>query len=100
MIETKNLILDKAKFSDWKDMYENVWSRPESARYMAWKITTTQEDAKLRIMRTIEFQNNHDVYTVYEKKSGKAIGFAGVEKIKPFVYPDFGSVDSILQTRI
>lgn len=68
MIETKNLILDKAKFSDWKEMYENVWSRPESARYMAWKVTTTQEDAKLRIMQTIEFQNNHDVYTVYEKK--------------------------------
>ena len=90
MIETKNLILDKAKFSDWKEMYENVWSRPESARYMAWKVTTTQEDAKLRIMRTIEFQNNHDVYIVYEKQSGKAIGFAGVDKITPFVYQETG----------
>lgn len=90
MIETKSLILDKGKFSDWKDMYENVWSRPESARYMAWKVTTTEEDAKARMMRTIEFQNNHDVYTVYEKASGKAIGFAGVEAIKPFVYQEAG----------
>lgn len=35
MIETANLILDKAKLSDWKEMYENVWSRAESAKYMA-----------------------------------------------------------------
>ena len=90
MIETKNLILDKAKFSDWEEMYENVWSRPESARYMAWKVTATEEDAKLRIMRTIEFQKNHDVYIVYEKVNGKAIGFAGVEKVRPFVYQETG----------
>ena len=31
MIETESLILDKAKFSDWEDMYRNVWSRPDSA---------------------------------------------------------------------
>ena len=34
MIETESLILDKAKFSDWKEMYCNVWSQPESAKYM------------------------------------------------------------------
>ena len=39
MIETESLILDKAKFSDWKEMWDNVWSQPESARYMAWDIT-------------------------------------------------------------
>lgn len=116
MIETKNLILDKAKFSDWKEMYENVWSRPESARYMAWQVTTTQEDAKLRIMRTIEFQNNHDVYTVYEKwqsdwirrsRKDKTFCVPGDRNLfgtglcgKRIWNPDFGSVDSILQTRI
>ena len=34
MLETKDLILDKARFEDWKPMYRNVWSRPESFRYM------------------------------------------------------------------
>ena len=62
MIETESLILDKAKFSDWKEMYCNVWSRAESAKYMAWNLTT----------------------------SGKAIGFAGVEKIKPYIYQEAG----------
>ncbi len=90
MIETESLILDKAKFSDWKEMYCNVWSQPESAKYMAWNITAGEEDAKIRILKTIEFQKEHDSYLVYEKSSGKAIGFAGVEKIEPYIYQEAG----------
>ena len=90
MIETESLILDKAKFSDWKELYYNVWSQPESAKYMAWNITTSEENAKIRIMKTIEFQKEHDTYLVYEKSSGKAIGFAGVEKIEPYIYQEMG----------
>lgn len=90
MIETESLILDKAKFSDWKEMYRNVWSQPESAKYMAWDITTSEEDAKIRIMKTIAFQKEHDTYLVYERSSGKAIGFAGVEQIEPYIYQEAG----------
>ena len=90
MIETESLILDKAKFSDWKEMYRNVWSQPESARYMAWSITTSEEAAKIRIIKTIAFQREHDTYVVYEKSSGKAIGFAGVEKLEPCIYQEAG----------
>mgnify|MGYP002422522293 CR=1 FL=1 len=92
MIETESLILDKAKFSDWKEMYCNVWSQSESAKYMEWNITTSEENAKIRIMKTIAFQKEHDTYLVYEKSSGKAIGFAGVEKIEPYIYQEAGYV--------
>lgn len=51
MLETKDLILDKAKFSDWEGMYLNVWSHPESARYMLWRVTTSESDAKVRIQK-------------------------------------------------
>ena len=90
MIETERLILDKAKFSDWEEMYRNVWSHPESARYMEWTITTSEEAAKIRIMKTIAFQKEHDSYLVYEKASGMAIGFSGVEKIEPYIYQEIG----------
>lgn len=90
MIETERLILDKAKFSDWKEMYRNVWSQPECAKYMAWSITANEEDAKIRIMKTMAFQKEHDTYLVYEKSSGRAIGFAGVEKIGPYKYQEAG----------
>lgn len=90
MIETESLILDKAKFSDWKEMYCNVWSQPGSAKYMLWNITTSEENAKIRIMKTIAFQKEHDTWLVYEKSSGKAIGFAGVEKVEPYIYQEAG----------
>ena len=70
MIETESIILDKAKFSDWEEMYRNVWSQPESARYMEWTITTSEEAAKIRIIKTIAFQREHDTYLVYEKFGG------------------------------
>lgn len=89
-LETEDLLLKKAEFEDWKAMYRNVWSRPETAKYMAWRVITDEEDAKVRIQKTIKYQENHDTYLVYEKKAGHAIGFAGVEKIAPHVYQDVG----------
>ena len=38
MLETKDLILDKAKFEDWEAMYRNVWRHPESGRNMQWRV--------------------------------------------------------------
>ena len=89
-METADLILDKACIEDWKDMYENVWSREESSRYMFWKVTTSKEDGKARMERTIEFQKSHDTYLVYEKNSHKAIGFAGLQKVKEGVCEETG----------
>lgn len=90
MIKTQDLILDKGKFEDWKDMYENVWSKQECARYMYWDLTDNEEDAKERMNRTIAFQKEHDVYTVYEKESNKAIGYAGFEKVDEGIYEECG----------
>ena len=90
MLETKDLFLDKAKFSDWEPMYRNVWSQPESARYMEWSVTTNEGDAKIRIQKTIDFQKTHDTYLVYKKATGEAIGFAGVEQLAFRTYQETG----------
>lgn len=87
-METKDIILGKAKFEDWEMMYKNVWSRPEAARYMQWRVTDSEAAARERIRKTIEYQKNHDTYIVYEKRTGQAIGFAGVEQIAPDIYQD------------
>ena len=88
LLETDDLLLKKAEFEDWRAMYRNVWSRPETAEFMAWRVTENETDAKGRIQRTIKYQKTHDTYLVYEKKSGQAIGFAGVEEIRPHIYQD------------
>lgn len=88
IVETKDIMLAKAKFKDWESIYHNVWSRPETARYMQWQITESEEAAKERMQKTIAYQKIHDTYLVYEKKSGEAIGFAGVEEIAPHIFQD------------
>lgn len=65
-LETEDLVLGKAWFEDWESLYHTVWSQPETARY------------------------THDTYLVYEKKSGRAIGFAGVEALSPYIFKDAG----------
>lgn len=89
-METEDIFLGKARFEDWEAMYRNVWSRPETARFMMWHVTASEEEAKERMRRTILFQETHDTYLVYEKKSGQAIGFAGIGEIGPGVYGETG----------
>jgi len=82
MLETKDLIIKKASFEDWPDIYRNVWSRPDCAKYMMWQVTTSEEDARARMQRTLKWEAEHDACFVYEKTSGQAIGFAGVEPVQ------------------
>lgn len=90
MLETKDLILDKAKQEDWEAMYRNVWSHPESAKYMMWSVMEDEADAPDRMRRTIQFQKSHDTYLVYLKATGEAIGFAGVEQMGPTIWEEAG----------
>lgn len=90
MLETKDLILRKARFEDWEDLYQTIWNREESARHMLWKVTTSEEEAKERIRRTIEFQRDNHAWNVCEKSSGRVIGWAGIKQIEAGVYEDCG----------
>jgi RimJ/RimL family protein N-acetyltransferase len=91
MPETKDLILRKGLQSDWKAMYENIWCHPESARFMLWDVTTSEAEAYARMERTLRFQASHDFHwTVVERKSGQAIGFAGLEILSEGVCGETG----------
>ena len=89
-MDTKDLILRKARFEDWEDLYQNIWSREESARHMLWKVTTSEEEARDRIQRTVEFQRDHEAWIVCEKADGRVIGWAGIRQLEPGVYEDTG----------
>lgn len=89
-IETPRLFLGKAAPADTQALYDNLWSQEESARYMLWQPVGSMEEAQERMKRTIEFQKDHLAYTVYEKASRQAIGFAGIVEIADKVYEDTG----------
>ena len=91
MPETKDLILRKAVMDDWQDMLRNIWSQPESAKYMVWNVTSTEEAAIARMERTIAYQAAHEYHwTVVEKASGQAIGWAGMEPLSSGVWGETG----------
>lgn len=82
MIETKDLIIGKARPEDWRAMYKNVWSRPESFRYMTPETSPDEAHAKDRMLRTVDFQSrNENAYTVFLKSTGEAIGFTGLNRL-------------------
>ena len=90
MIETNDLVLRKAQFDDWKDLYRNITSKAETARYMLWKVTDSEEEAKERMLRTIQFQSKNNAWIVCEKQCGQAIGWAGMLPVSDGVYEDCG----------
>ena len=91
VIETADILLKKAVQDDWKDMYENLWKYKESAKYMFWDVTTSEEDAISRMERTIAFEKKEKyALLVYEKRTGTAIGFAGMRELEPGVFEELG----------
>ena len=89
-MEAEDIFLAKARPEDWKDLYQNVWSREETARYMLWQVTKGEQAARERMERTIAYQKEHDAWLIYQKSTGRAIGFAGIKEISPAVYEDTG----------
>ena len=91
MPETKDLLLRKGCLKDWQDMYRNIWRHKSSAKYMVWDVTDSEEAAMRRMERTVDYQAARDHHwTVVEKASGEAIGWAGVEVLEPGVCGETG----------
>ena len=89
-IETDRLILRKARLDDLDDIYNNIWSREEIAKYMLWKTTKNLEDAKIRMDKTINYQSKNYAYFIALKDSDKVIGFCGFKEIEKDIYEDAG----------
>ena len=91
MLETKDLILDKGKIEDWKTLYENVWKHDETARYMMWSASHTEEEGYEMTQNYIKMQEvNPTAYIVYEKEGRVPIGFAGMRETDKGIFEDSG----------
>jgi len=91
ILEGKDILLKKASFEDWEDIYKNLWSHPQSARFMLWEPTFTEEEARARMERTLAFQQREKYsFFVYEKHGRKAIGFAAMKEIEKGVFDVMG----------
>ncbi|MBR4605531.1 MAG: GNAT family N-acetyltransferase [Lachnospiraceae bacterium] len=91
LIETKDLIMKKGEFDDWKPLYRNICSRDESAKYMLWKVTKSEEEAKERMVRTMAYQHKEKyALLVYQKVGMEPIGFVAMREREPMIYEEMG----------
>lgn len=90
VLETKDLILKKATMDDLEGIYKNYWTDKESAKYMLWKTCNNIDEAREKLLRSIEFQKDKLAFFVHEKKTGEVIGSAGVMEIEEGVFDDVG----------
>ena len=83
-IETKNLVLRKAKESDLDAIYRNIWSDSSVAETMMWKPTENYKEAVRlfgkeavdRMKRTMVYQSQYPAFFVCLKETDEPIGFA------------------------
>ena len=79
----KNIILRKAKVSDYESMFKNVWGDEEVYKWMLFSPTLTIEDAILRTSRSIDYQKDHYAYFVALKDTDEAIGLCAISEYEP-----------------
>ena len=89
-LEGKNIILRKANQNDLDNIFNNIWSDDEIAKYMFWEPTKKYDDAIDRLNRSIEFQKNNYAYFVALKDTDETIGFCGIREIDNKVYAETG----------
>ncbi len=89
-LETKNLILRKAKVEDLDLIWKNIWYDRHIAENMLWEVTISLEEAKKRMERTIKYQSEHYAYFVCLKTNDEAIGFCGVNEQEKGIYEESG----------
>ena len=89
-LETKDLILGKAKQEDLESVFNNYWSSEKTSKFMLWLPQKNLQEAQERLNKTIEFQKDHLAFFVYEKSTGEVIGQAAMIEIEPDIYEDGG----------
>ncbi len=89
-LETKNLILRKARKIDLDSIWNNIWKDDKIAENMLWEVTKNIEDANSRLERTIKYQSENYAYFVCLKSNDEPIGFAGIKEIEEGVYEESG----------
>ena len=89
-LESKNIVLRKAKLSDYKSMLENVWSDEEVYNLMLFTPTKTEEEAIERCNKSILYQKTNYAYFITLKDTDEAIGFCAIKEYEPNRYKECG----------
>jgi ribosomal-protein-alanine N-acetyltransferase len=79
-IETNRLLLQRLRYEDAEEIFYSYASKPETTRYLSWKMHTSIEDTRAFVRYAMESWNLGLDYTfsIREKVTGKFAGSFGV----------------------
>lgn len=89
-IENKNIVLRKATLDDLNDLYKNIWSDEDMAKYMLWQVSSDISSAEDRLIRTINYQKDNLGYVVSLKETNEVIGITGINEYEKNRYMEKG----------
>ncbi len=93
MFETitgKHIVLRKARETDDLSMLKNVWGDEAVYRWMLFQPTLTEQDAKERCRRSMQYQQDHLAWFVSEKDTDEAIGMCAIRENEPGHFEEAG----------
>ena len=90
VLEGKIIRLRKAREDDYQSMLKHVWSDEAVYRWMLYQPTLTEEDARERCRRSMEYQKDHYAYFVKLKETDEAIGLCAIKENEPGHFEESG----------
>ncbi len=90
LLEGKRLIIRKAGMSDLDSIFLNIYSDEVLLETMFLEITKSKEEARVRLMKAIEFQKDKPLFFVALKESDEVIGSCGIKEEAEGVYSEAG----------
>ena len=90
VLEGKNIRLRKAREDDYQSMLKHVWGDEAVYRWMLYQPTMTEEDARDRCRRSMEYQKDHYAYFAALKETDEAIGLCAIKENEPGHFEESG----------
>lgn len=86
----EHIVLRKARESDWRSMWAEVWGDEEVYRWMLFTPTLTEEEAVARCRRSMEYQKGRYAWFVALKDTDEAVGLCAMREESPGHFEESG----------
>ena len=89
-LEGTHIVLRKARETDWLSMWKNVWGDEAVYRWMLFQPVLTEEEARERCRRSIQYQQDHLAWFVALKETDEAMGLCAIRENSPGHFEEAG----------
>lgn len=86
----EHIVLRKARESDWRSMWAEVWGDEAVYRWMLFTPTLTEDEAVARCLRSMEYQKGRYAWFVALRDTDEAVGLCAMKEESPGHFEESG----------